>query len=54
VLGYRNERKVRQLAERGKGRLRVVDASRAYFRVGPNEAEPRPLFEALQHLLRLA
>jgi transcription-repair coupling factor (superfamily II helicase) len=54
VLGYRNERKVRQLAERSQGRLRVVDGSRAYFRVGPNETEPLPLFKALQHLLRLA
>jgi len=41
------------LAQRSEGRLRVVDATRAYFRVAPPETEPLPLYQALKHLLRL-
>ena len=53
VLGYRNPRKIKRLAERSEGRLRVVDAASAYFRLAPAETEPEGLYAALKHLLRL-
>jgi transcription-repair coupling factor (superfamily II helicase) len=53
VLGYRHEGKMHRLAQRSEGRLRIVDGSRAYFRVSPAETEPLPLYQALKHLLRL-
>jgi transcription-repair coupling factor (superfamily II helicase) len=53
VLGYRNPRKVKLLAERTKGKLRVVDEHSAYYRLAPKETDPAPLFACLKHLLRL-
>src|SRR5262249_17954620 len=53
VLGYRNPRKLQRLAERSEGRIRVVDESTAYFRLGPEEAEPEGLYATVKHLLRL-
>jgi transcription-repair coupling factor (superfamily II helicase) len=53
VLGYRNPRKIKRLAERSEGRLRVVDGTSAYFRLAPAEAEPEALYSCLKHLLRL-
>ncbi len=53
VLGYRNPRRIKQLAERADGRLRIVDADSAYFRLAPAEIEPAALHAALKHLLRL-
>jgi transcription-repair coupling factor (superfamily II helicase) len=53
VLGYRHPAKMQRLAKRSAGRLRVVDAQTAYFRLRPEEREPLALFAVLQHLLRL-
>ncbi|MCI0458691.1 MAG: transcription-repair coupling factor [Gemmataceae bacterium] len=53
VLGYRNPRRVKRLAERAEGRLRVVDESSAYFRLTPAETEAPALYASLKHLLRL-
>src|SRR5262249_46951132 len=53
VLTYRNPQKARRLANRSEGRLRVVDDTRAYYRINAQEAEPLPLFTALKDLLRL-
>ena len=53
VLGYRNPRKIKRLAARSKGRLRVVDESSAYFRLTPRELAPLKLYQTLRELLRL-
>ena len=53
VLGYRDRRKIERLANRSEGRLRVVDAASAYFRLEPEEYEPLVLYQAIKHLLRL-
>ncbi|MBL8793644.1 MAG: transcription-repair coupling factor [Planctomycetia bacterium] len=53
VLHYRNPRKIARLAERSQGRLRVVDAKTAYFRLHVNERTPPALYAALKDLLRL-
>ena len=52
VLSYLNARRVQTRAERSKGRLRVVDAKSAYFRLRPGEEGAQALYEALKHLLR--
>jgi len=52
VLGYRNPRKMERLAKRSEGRLRIVDATSAYFRLRRDEQEPMALFACLQELLR--
>jgi hypothetical protein len=52
VLGYRNQRKIERLARRAPGRLRVVDASSAYYRLQTNEIEPLDLYNCLKDLLR--
>src|SRR5262249_55234404 len=36
VLGYRNRRRIERMAKRSEGRLRIVDASSAYFRLKPS------------------
>jgi transcription-repair coupling factor (superfamily II helicase) len=53
VLGYRNRRRIERMAKRSEGRLRIVDASSAYFRLKPSENQPEALFACLKHLLRL-
>jgi transcription-repair coupling factor (superfamily II helicase) len=53
VLGYRNPRKAERLAKRSGGRLRIVDAQSAYFRLQRPEFEPLVLYESIKHLLRL-
>ena len=53
VLGYRAPRKVQRLAARSEGRLRIVDGSSAYMRLGTAEMKPEKLYLALKHLLRL-
>jgi transcription-repair coupling factor (superfamily II helicase) len=53
VLGYRNPRKIERLAKRSEGRLRIVDAQSAYFRLQVEEYEPLGLYETIKHLLRL-
>jgi transcription-repair coupling factor (superfamily II helicase) len=52
VLGYRSGRKIKQLAGRSGGRLRVVDEHTAYFRLQPAEVPPGALYACLKHLLR--
>jgi transcription-repair coupling factor (superfamily II helicase) len=52
VLGYRNPRRIKALAERSNGRLRVVDDDSAYFRLRGNETNPMGLYESLKELLR--
>jgi transcription-repair coupling factor (superfamily II helicase) len=52
VLGYRSARQVKRLADRSRVRLRVVNATQAYFRLEPAETEPLGLFIALKDLLR--
>jgi transcription-repair coupling factor (superfamily II helicase) len=52
VLGYRGPRRIKQLAERSGGRLRVVDEHSAYFRLEPGEVSPPALYSCLKHLLR--
>jgi transcription-repair coupling factor (superfamily II helicase) len=54
VLGYRNPRRIQTLAERSKGRLRIVDEASAYFRPTGKELEPIALFGTLKTLLRQA
>jgi transcription-repair coupling factor (superfamily II helicase) len=53
VFGYRHQRKVERLAERSKGRLRIVDSASAYFRLKPSETAPTALYACLKDLLRL-
>ncbi len=52
VLGYKNAKRIKALAERSGGRLRVVDADSAYFRLKAREEAPPALYEVLKHLLR--
>jgi len=52
VLGYRSPRRIKQLAERSGGRLRIVDEHSAYFRLAPAEVAPPALHACLKHLLR--
>jgi transcription-repair coupling factor (superfamily II helicase) len=52
VLGYRSPRRIKQLAERSGGRLRIVDGHSAYFRLTPAEVAPAALYACLKHLLR--
>ena len=53
VLAYRNPQKVERLAKRSEGRLRIVDAASAYYRLKPEQYEPLALYESVKHLLRL-
>jgi transcription-repair coupling factor (superfamily II helicase) len=53
VLGYRNPRRMERLVKRSEGRLRIVDASSAYYRLRREELEPMALFACLQQLLRI-
>jgi len=53
VLGYRNPRRIKRLAEQSRGRLRIVDQNSAYFRLAPRETEPEVLYARLKDLLRL-
>jgi transcription-repair coupling factor (superfamily II helicase) len=53
VLGYRNPRRIRRLAERSKGRLRVVDERSAYYRLATAEhRDATALYQCLKTLLR--
>jgi transcription-repair coupling factor (superfamily II helicase) len=53
VLSYRNGRRIGRLAQRSRGRLRIVDRESAYLRLAPAEAEPVALYTCLKDLLRL-
>jgi transcription-repair coupling factor (superfamily II helicase) len=52
VLGYKGERKIKQLAVRVGGELRVVDDKSAYYKLGPQEIAPEALYHCLQEMLR--
>jgi hypothetical protein len=52
VLRYRSTRKIKRLAERSSGRLRVVDERSAYYRLTAAEEEPLRMYEVLRELLR--
>jgi transcription-repair coupling factor (superfamily II helicase) len=52
VLGWRNRKRIEELAARSGGRLRVVDNVSAYFRPRPEELETEALYNALKDLLR--
>jgi len=54
VFGYRNPRRIRELAARSDGRLRVVDDASAYFRPTGEELESFNLYTTLKILLSLA
>jgi transcription-repair coupling factor (superfamily II helicase) len=51
VLGYRNPRRIRELADSSDGRLRVVDDASAYFRLTGQEQEPKVLYDRLRNLM---
>jgi uncharacterized protein YcbK (DUF882 family) len=53
VLGYRNTKRIRELAERSKGRLVVADEKSAYFRLRPAELEPLAMYRVVKGLLRV-
>jgi transcription-repair coupling factor (superfamily II helicase) len=53
VLGYRSARKIKRLAERAKGRVRIVDDESAYIRISLAERKPEALYACLKNLLRL-
>jgi transcription-repair coupling factor (superfamily II helicase) len=52
VFGYRNKKRAEELADRSRGRIRVVDDSSAYFRPQPDELQAEALYETLKDLLR--
>jgi transcription-repair coupling factor (superfamily II helicase) len=52
VFGYRNPRRLEELASRSEGRLRIVDDASAYFRPTSRELEPLTLYATLKDLLR--
>jgi len=52
VFGYRNARRIQELAARSDGRLRIVDDASAYFRPTAAERESLALYETLKDLLR--
>jgi transcription-repair coupling factor (superfamily II helicase) len=52
VFGYRNARRIQELAARSDGRLRVVDDASAYFRPTGEELEPLALYGTLKELLQ--
>ena len=53
VLGYRNARKVKRLADQSRGRLRIVDENSAYLRLAQAETDPEALYACLKDLLCL-
>jgi len=53
VLGYRNPRRTKRLAEPSRRRPRIVDQHSAYSRLAPRETEPEVLYARLKDLLRL-
>src|SRR5205823_2173282 len=51
VLGYRSPRQIKRLANRGDGRLRIVDDFSAYYRLEGPEEPPAALYVLLEKLL---
>jgi transcription-repair coupling factor (superfamily II helicase) len=52
VFGYRNAKRMAHLAERSQGRLKVIDANDAYFRLQEGEGEAGRMYDLLKGLLR--
>jgi transcription-repair coupling factor (superfamily II helicase) len=52
VLGYRNDKKARQLVERSEGRLKIIDEKDIYLRLQEGEDDLETLYELLRRLLR--
>jgi transcription-repair coupling factor (superfamily II helicase) len=52
VLNYKSERLIQRVALRAAPRLRVVDGSHAYYRLGPYELGADALYTSLKDLLR--
>jgi transcription-repair coupling factor (superfamily II helicase) len=53
VLGYRSPKLIKALAERSRGRVRVVDDHSAYFRLKAKEMTPPAMYETFQQLLQV-
>ncbi len=53
ALGYRSAKRIKALADRSEGRLRIVDQDSAYYRLLPKELPPLAMYESLKELLRL-
>ena len=51
VLGYTDAKRIKELAGRSAGRLRVVDEVSAYFRLTVDEMGQKAMYEALRTLL---
>lgn len=51
VLGYRGPQKIKQLAQRTGGELKIVDGSKAYYKLAPTRLEAGPMYEDLRALL---
>ena len=51
VLGYKSERKVKQLSERTR-ELRIVDEKDAYYKLAPGEVNPEGMYKRTRWLLR--
>jgi len=51
VLGYKGERKIKQLATRTP-ELRVVDEKAAYYKLAPGEVNPEGMYKRTRWLLR--
>jgi transcription-repair coupling factor (superfamily II helicase) len=52
VLTYRNASRIEALAKRHKGKVRVVDAKRAYIPLGEDPLKPSEVAEILRNLLK--
>jgi transcription-repair coupling factor (superfamily II helicase) len=52
MLGYHGERKMKQLAARVGGELRIVDEKSASYKLGPQEMEQEALYGVLREMLR--
>ena len=53
VLGYRNPRKMERLVRRTGTKLRIVDATTAYYRLEAKDFAAGALFTRLQDVLRM-
>jgi transcription-repair coupling factor (superfamily II helicase) len=51
VLTYRSAKRIKQLAERSQGRVKVIDEQSAYLRLQEGEGEPPALYELLKRVL---
>ncbi len=52
MLGYRGERKIKQLVGRSAGQIIILDDKSACYKLGPQEMAPEALYATLRELLR--